>query len=318
MFKSKWIRIPIKIILILLVITIYFYFQHPVVYRCQDLSAVFPIGDDAQLLIHEIRVNDLDEDQEMRWLDNEEMPWKYQLLQKMNEMGVPSIWNMPVLKIISYYSWPPLAKDSWTLQIYGTFIYPEDAGPDESCIDYFDIDTYPGGTSSGGSLHEFFRNADMIRAEGEIDPQQMDEPMIITVIDKENAKSTKLILTPQWQKERLFKQGDNYKSPADPVRRFINSIYAGKPRQALENVLPGRQSGFALPEPSQDLQGKNIQMEGRLTWVDVFKGYVNVYRVDAEVGAASENNFIPQEKMTFYTVRDQDGNYKIICWKAED
>ncbi|MDD3894998.1 MAG: hypothetical protein PHU36_08255, partial [Syntrophomonadaceae bacterium] len=95
-------------------------------------------------------------------------------------------------------------------------------------------------------------------------------------------------------------------------------IYAGKPRQALENVLPGRQSGFTLPEPSQDLQGKNIQMEGRLTWVDVFKGYVNVYRVDAEVGAASENNFIPQEKMTFYTVRDQDGNYKIICWKAED
>lgn len=319
MFKSKWIRIPTKIILIWVIITVYFYFQHPVVYRYQGLNANIPIGN-AQLLIQEIKVNNLDEEKQMAWLGDGEVPWQYQLLQKMQKMDVPvpGTWYTPIWKVISFYSWPPLAKDSWALQIDGTFIYPEDVDSDEYSLDHFDIYTYPGVSNGAGSQRDFFRNADMISANGKIDPKQMDKPLILTIVDKENGKSTNLIFTPEWQKERLFQRGDQYKSPADPVRRFMDRIYENKPQQALEDVLPNERSNFPLPEPSKNLRGKDIQMEGRLAWVDVFEGYLNVYRVDTEIGESSENNFIPQEKLTFYTVKDQGGNYKIVYWNSED
>jgi hypothetical protein len=61
----------------------------------------------------------------------------------------------------------------------------------------------------------------------------------------------------------------------------MDRIYENKPQQALEDVLPKERSNFPLPEPS-------------------------------------ENNFIPQEKLTFYTVKDQEGNYKIVYWQSED
>lgn len=319
MFKSKWIRIPAKIILIWLVITVYFYFQHPMAYRYQGLNANIPIGN-AQLLIQEIKVNNLDEEKQMSWLRDEEMPWQYQLPQKMHEMDVPipRSWYIPIWKVISFYSWPPLAKDSWALQIDGTFIYPEDVGFDEHSLDRFDIYTYPGISKGRGSQHDFFRNADMINAHGKIDPKQMNKTLILTVVDKENGKSTNLIFTPEWQKKRLFRRDNQYKNPADPVRGFMYRIYDNHPQQALEYVLPKVRSNFPLPEPSKKLRGKDIQMEGRLTWVDVFEDYLNVYRVDAEIGESSENNFIPQEKVTFYTVKDQEGNYKIVYWNSED
>ena len=120
MFKSKWVRIPVKIILIGLVITLYFYFQHPMVYRCLDFGANIPIGD-GQLLIHEIRVSNLD-DQRYTWMDNEEMPWRVKVMQRMYELGLSLNWQNPVYKALVFYSWPPLADDFWTYKIYGTYI----------------------------------------------------------------------------------------------------------------------------------------------------------------------------------------------------
>lgn len=204
------------------------------------------------------------------------------------------------------------------MQIDGAYIYPEDVDADECSLDCFDIYTYPAVIHGRGSQHDFFRNADMINAYGKIDPKQMDKTLILTIVDKENGKSTNLILTPEWQKERRIQRGDQYKSPADPVTRFMDSIYENKPQLALEYVLPKLRNDFPLPEPSKNLRGKDIQMEGRLAWVDVFEDYLNVYRVDAEIGESSENNFIPQEKLTFYTVKDQEGNYKIVYWNSAE
>ncbi|NLB53458.1 MAG: hypothetical protein GX808_11080 [Syntrophomonadaceae bacterium] len=318
MMQSKWVRVPVKILLIWMVITIYFYFQQPVIYRYQNLNANIPIGN-AQLLFHEINVTNQDEYQQIHWMDDQETPWQFTLYQKMVDLGLPMSWYVPILKVISFYSWPPLAQDSYYLYIYGTFIYPEDVVYDESAssLERFNVYIYPGTSNGTGSQHEFFRNADMINVHGRIDPKMMDQPLIINVVDKEDARSTKLIFTPEWEKERLLQREERYKSPADPVRNFIHNIYDNQPQKAFKNVLPKKRDHISLSVPNQDLLGKNIQMEGSLSWIDVFEGYLNVYRVDTEIGEFSENNFIPQEKLTFYTVRDQDGNYKIIYLKPQ-
>ncbi len=316
MLRSKWIRIPVKIILIWLLITIYFYFQHPVVYRYQNLNANIPIGN-AQLLIHEIRASNLDEDKKMSW-NYEKVPWQYKFAEKAYEMGIPLSWQIPVLQAASFYSRPPLVEDYWTLHIYGTFIYPEDIDADENTRQRFAIYAYPGIINGTGSQIDTLHNAAMINAHGSIYAEHLNEPLILRVVDNENAKSVQLIFTPEWQKERHWQRGAQYKSPADPVSSFLNQVYANKPQQALEYVLPKLRKDFPLPQPGASLQGKNIEIEGRLTWVDVFEDYLNVYRVDAEIGEFSENNFTPQENLTFYTVRDQDGNYKIVYWKSQD
>ena len=124
---------------------------------------------------------------------------------------------------------------------------------------------------------------------------------------------SKFILTLDWKKERLLERARHYQSPADPVRNFLYQVYEGTPQEAWQNVLPQRRNKIPLPEINPRLQGQNIQMEGLLTWVDVYEGYVNVYRVDADIGLQSEDDeFTPQDKLTFYTIRDTDGNYKII------
>lgn len=288
------------------------------VYRYQNLNASIPIGN-AQLLIHEIRASNLDEDkQTKRWL-NDEIPWKYQLLAKALEMGVPPSWQIPILKAISFYSRPPLAEDYWSLQICGTFIYPQDIDADEYTLSRFTIHTYPGITGGKSSRRDALHNAAMISVQGKIEPQHLDKPLKLKVFDNENYKSVLLIFTQEWQKERHWQVLADYNSPAAPMWSFLDLLYANRPQQTLEYVLPQLRKDFPLPQPDPGLQGKNIQFEGRLAWVDLFDGYLNVYRVDAQVGEFSDNGFAPQEKLSFYTVRDRDGDYKIIksiCWES--
>ena len=319
MFKSKWVRIPVKIILIGLVITLYFYFQHPMVYRCLDFGANIPIGD-GQLLIHEIRVSNLD-DQRYTWMDNEEMPWRVKVMPRMYELGLSLNWQNPVYKALVFYSWPPLADDFWTYKIYGTFITPEDIYTSGSVLDSFSLYIYPARKSSHGSQREEpVRNAVMVFADGKINHQQLDNHLIMNIIDKESDRTTRLVITPRWQKERLINRVsyNQYKSPATPVRNFIYDIYADQPQRARDYVLTELRNNFPLPAPSAQLKGQDIKIASRLSWVDVYKDYLSVYRVDTEVGKPSENNFIPVQKLTFYTIIDQDGNFKIIDWKSAD
>lgn len=319
MFKSKWVRIPVKIILIGLVITLYFYFQHPVVYRCLDFGANIPIGD-GQLLIHEIRVSNLD-DQRYTWMDNEEMPWRVQVMQRMYELGLPLNWRNPVYKALVFYSWPPLADDFWTYKIYGTFITPEDIYTSGSVLDSFSLNIYPARKSSHGSQwEEPVRNAVMVFADGKINHQQLDNHLIMNIVDKESDRTTRLVITPRWQKERLINRVsyNQYKSPATPVQSFMYKIYSDQPQRAGDYVLAELRNNFPLPAPSEQLKGQDIKIASRLSWVDVYKDYLSVYRVDTEVGKPSENNFIPVQKLTFYTIIDQDGNFKIIDWKSAD
>lgn len=320
MFQSVWVRIPVKIVLIVLVITLYFYSQHPVVYRYQDLDANIPIGD-AQLLIHEIRVTNLDEDQSTARMRDEEMPWPYTLVQKMHEMGLPVDWQISFLKVISFYSWPPLADDFWTYKLYGTFISPEDIDMEKSVLDDFSLYIYPAiNNNSGSQWEETLHNAVMVFAGGKIDSRQINKPLIINAVDKENDRTTRLIITPRWQKERLINraQFNQYKSPAVPARSFMHQIYADQPQQALNHVVTELRNNFPLPAVSEQLKGQDIEIAGCVSWVDVYKGYLGVYRVEAEVGRSRENNFTPVQKLTFYTIIDQDGNHKIIDWKSAD
>ncbi len=319
MFKSRWIRIPLKILLIWLAITVYFYFQHPVIYRYKDINVKTPIGDE-QLIIDEISVNNIDEDKRSSYFYSRKIPWQYQLLWKLD---LPQPWNIYVGKAISFYSRPPLAKDSGTLLVSGTYIYPKtfSATDIEAHRDRFDISVYPWGCSGSGYLEEFFKNALIIRSRGKFPLGAMDNPIIITITDNVTTKSTQLVLTPQWHKERLICLRDVWESPADPVRNFIGDIYQNKPQHALEHVMPELKENFPIPSSKQTLIGKKIQIEGNLGWIDIFEDYFGVYQVDAEVGEFNEDStkdFIPQDRITFYTRKDNDGNYKIIYWQRDE
>ena len=315
--KSGWVRIPLKILLVWLVITVYFYFQQPVIYRCQDFNVNLPIGG-GQLLFHEINVSNYDEDRPLHLMEGDKLPWQMTLYQKMVDRGLPVSWYIPVYKVLSFYSWPPVDKDSYYLYMDGIFIDAQEAAFDErpSALERFSVYTYPGGSGNGtGSMRAFFRNADMISAHGRIDPRQMDQPLIVTIVDNDSSLATKFILTPDWKKERLLERARHYQSPADPVRSFLYQVHAGQAGEAVKNILPQRRSNVPLPTLSSNLAGKDIMMEGLLTWMDIYEGYYNVYRVDAEIGAFSEEEFVPEEDLTFYTIRDQEGNFKIINWK---
>ncbi len=313
--KSNWVRIPLKILLVFLVVTLYFYFQQPVIYRSQNLNVNLPIGG-GQLLLHEINVTNQGE---RDWSDDQKIPWQAQLYGKMAEKGLPMNWCTAAIKAASFYSLPPRAQDSYHLYIDGVYIDAEEGTFDErtSALERFSVYTYPGGSGNGtGSMRDFFRNADMISAHGQIDKQQLNQPLIITVVDKETSRETKFILTLDWKKERLLERARHYQSPADPVRNFLYQVYGENPGEAVKNILPQRRQNVPLPEPDPGLKGQNIQMEGLLTWVDVYEGYFNVYRVDADIGIQSEDDsFTPLDKLTFYTIRDQSGDYKIISWK---
>lgn len=322
MLQSKWVRILVKIILIWLVITVYFYFQHPVVYRCLNIGANIPMGD-GQLLIHEIQVSNLDEEQRNTWLENEEMPWRIKILYKLHERGLPLSWQNPVYKVLMFYSWPPLADDYWTYRICGTYISPEDIETSGSVLDKFSLYIYPAlnGGGNGSQWEETLRNAAMIVTRGKIEPQQLDQHLMINIVDKENDRTTRLVITPQWQKERLIygaSRSNQYKSPAEPVVKFMNKIYAGEPQQARDYVLTELRTKFPLPDPSEQLNEQNIDIVGHLSWIDIYNDYLNVYRMYAEVGKPSENSFVPVQKLTFYIIIDQEGNYKIIDWKPAD
>lgn len=324
MFQSKWVRIPAKIILIWLVITVYFYFQHPVVYRCLDIDANIPIGD-GQLLIHEIQVCNLDEEG-YTWrytTDNEEMPWRIKVLYKLYEWGFPLNRQNPVYSVLMFYSWPPLADDRWTYSISGTFISPDDIDTEKSTLDGLSLYIYPsfGGGGMGGQWEGSTPNAAMINARGKIAFQQIDKPLMINVIDKENDRTTRLVITPRWQKERLIygvSRINHYKNPAAPVQSFINNIYDDEPQRALDHVLAERRTKISLPAPSEQLKGQDIEITCRLSWTDVYEDYLNVYRIDAEVSNPSENSLATVQKLTFYTIIEQEGNYKIIDCRSAD
>lgn len=322
MLQSKWVRIPVKIILVWLVITVYFYFQHPVVYRYLDIDANIPIGD-GQLLIHEIQVSNLDREQQYSWMRDDEMPWRIKILYKLHERGLPLSWQNPINSVLMFYSWPPLADDRWTYSISGTFISPDDIDTEKSTLDGLSLYIYPsfGGGGMGRQWESSTPNAAMINAKGKIASQKIDKPLIINVIDRENDRTTRLVLNPRWQKERLIygvSRINPYKNPAAPVKSFMYEVYNGKPQQALDHVLTERRTKISLPAPSEQLKGQDIEIVYRLSWTDVYEDYLNVYQVKAEVGKASENSFIPVQKLTFYTIMDQDGSYKIIDWRSAD
>lgn len=318
MVKSRWLRILLKILLIWLVISIYFYFQHPVIYRCRDINASIPIGD-GKFIIEEINVHNYDEDKHFADLMENKIPWQYRLGRKLD---IPPNLFAYIDKAAQFYSWPPLAKEFGTLQVYGSLIYPYALSDNDFDTPYkhLDFSIYPTG-GSGRSLTKFFKNAYIINNHGAFYFDTLDEPLIITVTDKETTKETQIILTPNWQKERLLKRGFGNQNPRDPVSRFISHIYNGNPQEALKYLMPERKKNILIPSPKQNLVGKNVQTQANLEWIDVYEGYYGVYRIDAEIGeypGENSNNLVPQDRMTFYVHKDTDGNYKIIACQHEE
>lgn len=298
MLKSKWIQIPVKILLILLFITIYFYFQHPVIYRYTGFNASIPIGEE-QLIIDEISIHNIDNDKSLFYQMNGKIPWQYRLLEKMNP---PARWRSNFYRVIAFYSRPSLTKDYGTMQVYGTYIFPRPiSDTDNECLsDRYDISIFPtGGSSGNGWTRDFFKNALAVSSRSKFPFKAMDKPFLLTVNDKVNEKSTQLLITPQWQKERILRR-ESGKNPAFAVEKYIGGIYQNKPQSAADYT---------------GLASKNITMEGNLKWLDVFEDYYGVYQVEAEVNESTEEgakSSLPPEKITLYMHKDNDGKYKVI------
>lgn len=309
MFKPRWARILVKLILIWLVITVYFYFQHPVIYRYIGIGAAIPIGED-QLVIEEITFHNLDQDK--TWKIYEDLPWQYQLLVKINP---PFQWYGHISSVFSFYSKLPLTKDYGTLQINGTYIYsnPINGTESENLSTFLDMYVYP--TVGGGiasQYHGIINNAVAISSYNNYPLYNLNNSFIIIISDKETKKSIKLLIKPEWQKGRLFSSINNMKSPADPVDKFLYNIYQNKPREAQKYVLRGNQPDLDI---NPVLAGKRIHMKSTIKWIDIFEDFYGVYQVDAEVNESLENgakDIIPPDRFTFYVQKNDNGNYEII------
>lgn len=312
MIKSRWIRIPMKILLIWFVISIYFYFQHPVIYRCTGFNASISIGEE-QLIIDEINIHNFDEDKNREYIENGKIPWRIRLLGKMPS----SKWSTYVYKVLTFYSRPPLTKEYGTMQIYGTYISPKPISNTdfESLNERYDISIYPyGGRGGSRRTQEFFKNALVLSSHGKFPLKALDKPFLLTVTDKVTTKSTQLLITPQWQKKRILRI-ENQKSPADTAQDYIHKIYQNKPQQASKYILPERDDNSPNMSLKPALAGKNIQMEGNLKWIDVFEDYYGVYQVDAEIFEFIESgakDSRPPDQITVYLHKNEDGNYEVI------
>jgi len=309
MFKSRWARILVKLLLIWLVITVYFYFQHPVIYRYTGFDAAIPIGED-QLIIDEITFNNFDRDR--AWKITEDLPWHYQLLIKINP---PAQWSAPIFRIISFYTKPPLTKDYGTLQINGTYIFsnPISATETENLYDLLDVYVYPYvGGGIGSEYHGIIKNAVAISSHNNYPLYNLNNSFIIIISDKETKKTIKLLIKPEWKKERLFSSINYMKSPAEPVDKFLYNIYQNNPREAQKYVLRRNQPDLDI---NPALAGKSIHMESTIKWIDIFEDFYGVYQVDAEVNESLENgstDIVPPDRFTFYVQKNDNGNYEII------
>jgi hypothetical protein len=311
MFQSRWVRVLIKILLIWLVITLYFYFQQPVTYRFTGLNASFPIGKD-QLIINEISVNNLDEEKIDLW-NGKKIPWQYRMIE---ELHVPRQWYNTIFKVISFYSRPPLSNEYGSLKIYGTYISQESIKD----IDLFelhermDVYIYPSSGGSGmASTPSNYENALVICAHGKFPLKDLDKPVLLYVTDKRLSKSTTLLITPQWQKERI-KRLPTLKDPAEPVSEYIHKIYESGAQNA------SGESSKANGKTQPYLAGKNIQIEAKLKWIDIFEGYYGVYQVDDDIYEYAESNGQKKgspDKITFYIHQNNEGVFEVIYYTLE-
>lgn len=316
---SRWVRIPVKILLIWLVITLYFYFQHPVIYRFKDLNAVIPVGE-MTLVIEEINLHNLDEQERNKWIwSRENVPWQYQILFRIDPK-----WQIPASKILSFYSRPPLTADYGTLQVSGTVIFPEEMrnGTDEhiSIHDVFSLNVYPGYTSGQSSTFRDGDNYCTICAHGKLDFDDMNRELILSIEDKQRDVTTRLLFTPSWTKERRLTLASHNQSPLTPVERFITKISIDQPQEALQYVVPVRREKFVIPDDLGKAYAANkTPIRYTLNWLNLVEGYQGVYQVKAEVGSQVGNlnednihNFTAQAVYTFFVTKEESGDYKII------
>jgi len=310
MIQSRWFRILIKILLIWLLITVYFYFQHPVTYRLTGLNASFPIGED-QLIINEISVTNLDQEKiNYLLISNRKIPWQYFMIEKLH---VPLRWYNPILKVISFYSRPPLSKEYGSLKIYGTFITQESIKD----IDLFelnermDVYIYPSLGSGMTSTPANYKNAMVICMHSKFPLKDLENPFLLNVTDKGLSQTTTLLITPQWQKQRL-KRLPALKDPAEPVSEYISKIYES------EAQIFSEKSPNVKTQPY--LAGKNIQTEAKLKWIDIFEDYYGVYQVEDDIyeyAERSNQKIGSPDKITFYTHQNNEGDFEVIYYKLE-
>jgi len=310
MLQSRWFRVLKKILLIWLLITVYFYFQHPLTYRYTGLNAVFPIGED-QFIINEISVNNLDQEKIEEYY---KIPWYYYVLEKLN---YPLHWNNPLLKALSFYRRYPLSKEYGTINIYGTYISSTTEGEKimDEMYDRLDVYIYPGSGGSGmGSTTANYKNALVICGEGKYPLQDLDKPFLLYVTDKEANKTTTMLITPQWLKERL-KPNPQRKNPAEPVSEHIDAIYEGKAQKTEARRLNDQ---YLNTKPF--LANKTITIEQNLKWIDVFEDYYNVYQIDAniyEYAESRQSKIGPPDKITFYIHQNKAGDFEVIYYSLE-
>lgn len=321
MFKSTGVSVSVKLLLILLTISIFFYFQHPVRYRCTNLSIVVPIAD-MKLVIDDISITNLDEDKlHIPW-SKDEIPWVYRkIIEKTN---LPGELRLNLLKIASFYTRQPLTKENANLKLTGTLIYPArirnfEKSDGQEILNQFDVDISPGFCSGKGCNCMYGDNYCRWQNYGTFNLNDLDKEFTLAITDKASNNVSYIYFTPRWEKERLMQKKIyiDYlrEGPSLPVQGYITQVSQNNTQAALNYIIPEKRNHFETPHLNSNLKDADIRCT--VDWDDSLSEYCGAYRVIAEAGKYQNENqtdFVAttDHKYIFYTVKDPNGKFYIV------
>lgn len=317
MIKSAGVRISVKLLLILLAISLFFYFQHPVVYRSANLSAVIPVGD-MTFVIEDISVSNLDEDKIHAISEKDKIPWIYR---KIWEANLPVEVRTNLFKIASFYSRRPITNENANLKLTGTVIYPAEIRNSEKTdghefLDGIEVNVSPGHCSGKGINRMYGDNYCRWQSRGKFNLSDLDKEITLAITDQATNKVSYIYFTPRWEKERLLQTNDSslMTGPSEPVMGYIHALSQNDIQAALEYVAPEKREAFK--SHLLDSEFKNADIRYTVDWNDCLDGYRGSYRVVAEAGKYENNqtDFVAasDNKLVFHTVRLADGKFYIV------
>lgn len=318
MIKSTGVRIAVKLLLILLIINIYFYFQHPVLYRCTNLSAVVPIGD-MKLVIDDIIISNLDEDKLSNLTLQGEFPWIYR---KIMEKDLPMELTLDLFKIASFYTRKPLTNEYANIKLSGTLIYPAEIRnfqitEGKEIMDRFEIGISPGYFSGRSCTKDDGCNYCTWQSYGTCSLDDLNKEITLAITDQATNKVSYIYFTPRWKKERIMQGHISIRDadPAQPVQDYINRISHNNTQAALEYIVHEKRSDFESHRLNNEF--KNADIRYTVDWDDCLAEYSGAYRVTAEPGKYQNENqsdFVAAKdnRLIFYTVKESDGKFYIV------
>lgn len=194
MFKSKFSKALLFIVLIWLAVTVYFYFQHQVTIQTQVLDKKEEL-ENADVVVKELLLMDV----ENKNFDFDN--WRYSWAEKL-----PPSMVTPFLKICHFYSKPyqEIPYDASKIELRGMVVLNEEIEQGESLWDYYEIEImdeegvrYGSGYKliyEGGKIYYFAVNGNCYNR----DLAKVD----IVITDKSSGNIKTLPVEINWQAEK--------------------------------------------------------------------------------------------------------------------